>query len=261
MVLKITALQTNIFWENIDKNINDLNKEIDTLEDSDLIILPEMFTTGFSMNAIKLAEEHPGKTLNWMQEISARNSTMILGSMPVKDDGFYYNRLYIVNGGEVQFYDKKHLFTMAKEQDSYSAGKTKIITKHKGWKILPLICYDLRFPIWSRNSVNNNSYDYDILIYIANWPAKRSSAWVDLLKARAIENSCYTIGVNRVGIDGNGIEYDGESRIFDFLGNRLDNFQPNKAMNSHIVLEKARLEEYRKKFPVLEDADPFRLID
>ena len=261
MVLKITALQTNIFWENIDKNINDLNKEINTLEDSDLIILPEMFTTGFSMNAIKLAEEHPGKTLNWMQEISARKSTMILGSIPVKDDGFYYNRLYIVNDGEVQFYDKKHLFTMAKEQDSYSAGKTKIIIKHKGWKILPLICYDLRFPIWSRNSVNNNSYDYDILIYIANWPAKRSSAWVDLLKARSIENSCYTLGINRVGIDGNGIEYDGKSRIFDYLGNRLDNFQPNKAMNSRIVLEKAPLEKYRKKFPVLEDANPFKLID
>ena len=261
MVLKITALQTNIFWENIDKNINDLNKEIDNLEDSDLIVLPEMFTTGFSMNAIKLAEEHPGKTLNWMQEISARKNTMIIGSIPVKENDFYYNRLYIVNDGKVQFYDKKHLFTMAKEQDSYAAGKTKIIIKHKGWKILPLICYDLRFPIWSRNSIKNNSYEYDILIYIANWPAKRSSAWIDLLKARAIENSCYTIGVNRVGIDGNGIEYDGESRIFDFLGNRLDNFQPNKAVNSHIVLEKARLEEYRKKFPVLEDADPFRLID
>ena len=257
--MRITSIQTDIYWENIDGNLNQLTKIFKTLPSSDLVILPEMFTTGFTMNAHRVAEKKEDKTLSWMKKMSNNYGVMIIGSIPVMEKERYYNRLFVVNNDQTEYYDKRHLFSMANEDQTYSSGNSSIVIDYKGWKIMPLICYDLRFPVWSRNHFKDKNYKYDILIYVANWPAKRSSAWVDLLKARAIENSCYTFGVNRVGTDGNQVHYDGRSRTFDFLGNRMDHFESDKAMIDQTICEKSKLTEFRKKFPVLQDADHFIL--
>ena len=257
--MRITSIQTDIYWENIDGNLNQLTKIFKTLPSSDLVILPEMFTTGFTMNAHRVAEKKEDKTLSWMKKMSNNYGVMIIGSIPVMEKEHYYNRLFVVNNDQTEYYDKRHLFSMANEDQTYSSGNSSIVIDYKGWKIMPLICYDLRFPVWSRNHFKDKNYKYDILIYIANWPARRSSAWVDLLKARAIENSCYTFGVNRVGTDGNQVHYDGRSRTFDFLGNRMDQFESDKAMIDQTICEKNKLNEFRKKFPVLQDADNFTL--
>ena len=257
--MRITSIQTDIYWENIDENLNQLTKTFKTLPSSDLVILPEMFTTGFTMNAQRVAEKKEDKTLSWMKKMSNDYGVMIIGSIPVMEKEHYYNRLFVVNNDQIEYYDKRHLFTMANEDHTYSSGNSSIVIEYKGWKIMPLICYDLRFPVWSRNHFKDKIYKYDILIYVANWPAKRSSAWVDLLKARAIENSCYTFGVNRVGTDGNNVHYDGRSRTYDFLGKRMDQFESDKAMIDQTICEKSKLTEFRKKFPVLQDADHFTL--
>ena len=257
--MRITSIQTDIYWENIDGNLNQLTKIFKTLPSSDLVILPEMFTTGFTMNAHRVAEKKEDKTLSWMKKMSNNYGVMIIGSIPVMEKEHYYNRLFVVNNDQIEYYDKRHLFSMANEDQTYSSGNSSIVIDYKGWKIMPLICYDLRFPVWSRNHFKDKNYKYDILIYIANWPARRSSAWVDLLKARAIENSCYTFGVNRVGTDGNHVHYDGRSRTFDFSGNRIDQFESDKAMIDQTICEKNKLNEFRKKFPVLQDADNFTL--
>lgn len=257
--MRITSIQTDIYWENIDENLSQLTKTFKTLPSSDLVILPEMFTTGFTMNAHKVAEKKEDKTLSWMKKMSSNYGVMIIGSIPVMEKAHYYNRLFVVNNDQIEYYDKRHLFSMANEDQTYSSGNRSIVIDYKGWKIMPLICYDLRFPVWSRNHFKDKNYKYDILIYVANWPAKRSSAWVDLLKARAIENSCYTFGVNRVGTDGNNVHYDGRSRTFDFLGNRMDQFESDKAMIDQTICEKGKLTEFRNKFPVLQDADHFTL--
>ena len=257
--MRVTSIQTDIYWENIDENLSQLTKTFKTLPSSDLVILPEMFTTGFTMNAHKVAEKKEDKTLSWMKKMSSNYGVMIIGSIPVMEKAHYYNRLFVVNNDQIEYYDKRHLFSMANEDQTYSSGNRSIVIDYKGWKIMPLICYDLRFPVWSRNHFKDKNYKYDILIYVANWPAKRSSAWVDLLKARAIENSCYTFGVNRVGTDGNNVHYDGRSRTFDFLGNRMDQFESDKAMIDQTICEKGKLTEFRNKFPVLQDADHFTL--
>lgn len=249
----------DIYWEDIDRNLDQLTEKISSLPSSDLVILPEMFTTGFTMNAKKVAEKKEGKTLSWMKKMSNYHGFMIIGSIPVNDENRFYNRLYAVHKDDIQYYDKRHLFTMANEDKTYCAGEKSIVIDYKGWKIMPLICYDLRFPVWSRNKLEGEKYKYDILIYIANWPAKRSSAWVDLLKARAIENSAFTFGVNRVGTDGNDIIYDGQSRIFDYKGQRLDQFESGKKMFYQIECNKSELNDFRKKFPVLQDADSFTM--
>ena len=257
--MKITSIQTDIYWENIDGNLDQLTKIFKTIPSSDLVILPEMFTTGFTMNAQKVAEKKEDKTLTWMKKMSNDYGVMVIGSIPVIEKKQYYNRLFLVNNDQIDYYDKRHLFSMANEDQTYSSGSSDVIIEFKGWKIMPLICYDLRFPVWSRNHIKDKNYKYDILIYVANWPAKRSSAWVDLLKARAIENSCYTFGVNRVGTDGNHVHYDGRSRTFDFSGNRMDQFESDKAMIDQTICKKNKLNEFRKKFPVLQDADNFTL--
>ena len=257
--MKITSIQTDIYWENIDGNLDQLTKIFKTIPPSDLVILPEMFTTGFTMNAQKVAEKKEDKTLSWMKKMSNHYGVMIMGSIPIIEKKHYYNRLFVVHNDQIDYYDKRHLFSMANEDQTYSSGSSSIIIEFKGWKIMPLICYDLRFPVWSRNHIKDKKYKYDILIYVANWPAKRSSAWVDLLKARAIENSCYTFGVNRVGTDGNLVHYNGQSRTFDFLGNRMDQFELDKTMIDQTICEKSKLNEFRKKFPVLQDADTFTL--
>jgi predicted amidohydrolase len=221
----------------------------------DIILLPEMFTSGFTMNPTKVAESMQGETVAWMKESASKKQAAITGSLVVEENGFYYNRLLFVHpDGVVESYDKRHTFTLAGENEVYSAGTQKLIVNYKGWKICPLICYDLRFPVWARNVEN-----YDVLIYVANWPKVRIAAWDALLKARAIENMSYCIGVNRVGLDGNNHEYSGHSAAYDVLGKRLDTIPTDKEAIEIVTLNKKDLEIYRMKLNFLEDRDEFSL--
>jgi omega-amidase len=210
--LKVAVLQVDLAWENIQKNLEIFSERIDAIEEQvDLIILPEMFTTGFSMNAEPLAEEKEGEAFKWMRNIAMERDAAVTGSVIVKEDGNFYNRLYFIfPNGDYKTYDKKHTFTLAKEDKTYTAGTERLIVDYKGWKICPLICYDLRFPVWARNTV-----DYDLLIYVANWPETRINAWDVLLQARAIENMSWCIGVNRTGNDGNDYRYNGHTAVYD----------------------------------------------
>jgi len=254
--MKITLLQSNLIWENKEANIDAFEKQIQAIkEDTDLIILPEMFTTGFSMQPELWAENHLGSTLSKMQEWASDTNAAILGSFIVKVDQKYYNRAYFVFPDQTfQFYDKRHLFRMAKEDKHYSSGEKHLIIDYKGWKILPLICYDLRFPVWSRNTMN-----YDLLIYIANWPERRSLPWKTLLKARAIENLSFVAGVNRIGKDGNGVEHSGDSALIDFKGEEISNIKPHTQQSETIEINQTELIQFRKKFPAHIDADNFTI--
>jgi predicted amidohydrolase len=221
-----------------------------------LVILPEMFTTGFSMDAENLAEEHEGETLSWMQEMAGSMNSAITGSIIVKETGKYFNRLYFVfPDGSYDWYDKKHTFTLAGEHRTYTAGEKKLIVDYHGWKICPLICYDLRFPVWARNTE-----DYDLLIYVANWPKKRIAAWDALLCARAIENMSYCVGVNRVGLDGNDHEYVGHSAVYNVLGDHISESQFEKEFIDTISLSKEHIVTTRKHLQFLNDRDAFNLI-
>ena len=255
--LHISLLQADLSWENAQENINYFTEQIDQISnDVDLIVLPEMFTTGFSMNANKLEEEMNGKTVNWMQETAIKKQSAVVGSVIISENKKFYNRLFFVfPSGEFQYYDKKHTFTLAKENETYSSGSKKLIVEYKGWKICPLICYDLRFPVWARNVE-----DYDLLIYVASWPEKRINAWDALLKARAIENMSYTIGVNRIGKDGNNYDYVGHSILFDCLGNPLSKKQNERQETISVQIEKESQDEIRNKLGFLKDKDKFKLV-
>jgi predicted amidohydrolase len=250
--LKITLIQTELVWENIDSNLAGFDAKIDAIkDDTHLIVLPEMFTTGFSMNAAELAQDMNGPSIAWIKEKSRQKNVDIVGSVIIKDDGKFFNRLlWAKPDGKIFTYDKKHLFRMAGEEKVYSAGYKNITVELLGWKIRPFICYDLRFPVWTRNIANQ----YDAAIFIANWPERRSLHWKLLLQARAIENQCYVIGVNRVGTDGNGLPYSGDSSIFDPWGNIL--FQKSNQECTHTAeLSCDVLEKSRESFPVWMDAD------
>lgn len=230
------------------------------IEDStDVIILPEMFNTGFSMNAKKLAEPVNFKTFRWMSQMARQKDAAVVGSYIVKESGKYYNRLYWVEpDGSFDFYDKHHLFRMGDEQLTFAEGKKRMIRTFRGWKILPLICYDLRFPVWSRNKFDapSGKLEYDLLIYVANWPAPRTDVWNTLLRARSLENQCFTIGVNRTGKDGMDIAYDGHSCFVDFKGQVLSEIS-NKPSLQTITLNLDELHSFRKKFPAYLDGDSF----
>ncbi|WP_435357247.1 amidohydrolase [Emticicia sp. SJ17W-69] len=255
--LKITLIQTNLHWEEPTANLAMLEEKIFGIsEATDLIILPEMFNSGFTMNASKVAEPMNLTTTRWMKQMAAQTGAVVTGSFIVKEGENYYNRLlWVEPKGEIDFYDKRHLFRMAKENDVFSEGKKRLIKTIKGWKVCPLICYDLRFPVWSRNV----HLDYDLLIYVANWPKVRMYPWDSLLVARAIENQSYVVGVNRVGEDGNGFPHSGNSAIIDFTGKVLDRAIDNETILSY-TLEKTPLDEFRQKFPAYLDADGFVLI-
>lgn len=255
--LVVGMIQSELHWENPDANREMFSGKLSSIAaEADLIVLPEMFTTGFSMNAAELAEENEGTTLNWMQSLAVKHEIAITGSVIVKDKARFYNRLYFVfPDGSYDWYDKKHTFTLAGEHRTYTAGKEKLIVEYKGWKICPLICYDLRFPVWARNTE-----DYDLLIYVANWPKKRTEAWDALLKARAIENMSYCVGVNRVGLDGNGHEYVGHSAIYDVLGDCISVANEEKEFALNVTLSKKHIQETRKKLQFLNDRDAFNLI-
>ncbi|MCD8444575.1 nitrilase family protein [Tenacibaculum finnmarkense] len=259
--LKTVLVQSDIVWENPTENRKLFEEKINKISsDIDLIILPEMFTTGFSMKANHLAETMTGDTVNWMKRLSKEKNCAITGSIIIKEKAFnseekelYYNRLLFVHpSGKVDFYDKKHLFTLAGEQKIFTAGTKKSIVNYKGWKICLLICYDLRFPAWARNTDN-----YDVLLYVASWPSSRIDAWDTLLKTRAIENMSYAIGVNRVGTDANGHQYNGNSVGYDMLGNCISKNNNGEEISLSITLDKEKQTEIRSKFGFLNDKDAF----
>jgi omega-amidase len=254
--LSVTLIQSEVHWQNSGANLAMFEEKIWQIKGkTDLIILPEMFNTGFTMDAKSVAEPMNFTTFKWLKQMAKLTGAVVTGSFVVKEDGNYYNRLiWMQPDGEWDKYDKRHLFRMAKENDHYSAGSSRLIKELKGWKICPLVCYDLRFPVWSRNQ----NLEYDLLIYVANWPAVRVSAWDALLKARSIENLSYSIGVNRVGKDGNGIAYDGHSSIYGPKGESV--FMKTDVEDiSTISLSKAELVDFRTKFPAQLDADGFEL--
>lgn len=256
--LNIALLQVNLVWENKQANLDAFRQKIIAIHQPvDLVILPEMFSTGFSMNAETLAESMHGPTVQWMAEMAHLTNAVVTGSMIAVEEGKYYNRLvWMFPNGEFQTYDKRHLFSMGDEHQHYSAGVSRLTVAWKGWKICPLICYDLRFPVWSRNDVKD---PYDLLIYVANWPARRSFPWKSLLVARAIENQCYVVGVNRVGPDGNNIDHSGDSVVLNMRGERILEFTSSVESTATIALDPAELTSFRQSFPALADADRFYL--
>ncbi|MES2134423.1 MAG: amidohydrolase [Bacteroidota bacterium] len=255
--LIVTTVQTQLYWEDPDKNLAHLSEKLRTVGITDMIVLPEMFTTGFTMKPELLAEEHGGKGLQWMQKNAAEKKCVIVGSISVKEHGNYYNRLYWVKpDGHFLCYDKRHLFSMGKEDEHYKKGNQKIVVEYKGWKICPLVCYDLRFPVWSRNTKQD---PYDVLIYVANWPEVRSYPWKQLLIARAIENQCYVVGVNRIGVDGHQINHTGDSAIINPKGELLNKTKANEDMAESISISYDALQDFRRAFPVLNDAENFSI--
>lgn len=256
--MNITFIQTHLHWENVEANLQHFTKNISGIKQTDIIILPEMFTTGFTMKPQELAEQQPGKGLQWMQTMAAQRNCMLVGSISVKENNKYYNRLYWVKpDGSFLTYDKRHLFSMGKEDEHYAGGTQKQVIDYMGWKICPLICYDLRFPVWSRST---KEVPYDLLIYIANWPEVRSYAWKQLLIARAIENQCYVAGVNRIGADGNDFEHSGDSVVIDPRGMQLSETKANEDRSETVSLSYTSLQEFRTIFPALNDGDLFDII-
>lgn len=255
--LKVTLIQSHLHWESPIANRANFSEKINAIsEKTDLIVLPEMFTTGFTMNAEIFAEEDTGESVQWMISEAKKNNTAIAGSLICKEGANYFNRLYFVfPDGTFKSYDKRHTFTLAGEHKIYTAGNQRVEIEYKGWKICLLICYDLRFPVWARNT-----QEYDLLVYVANWPAKRITAWDTLLKARAIENMSYCIGVNRVGLDGNGHEYIGHSAVYDVLGKQVSTEDFEKEFTQTITLDKTHVTNHRERLQFLNDRDFFNLM-
>jgi predicted amidohydrolase len=254
--MKIALIQTELIWENPKENREILQNKINSISQYvDMLVLPEMFTSGFTMHPEKVAETMQGETISWLKEIARSKNCAITGSLVISENRNFYNRLvFVYPTGEVKYYDKRHLFTLAGEDKVYTAGNEKLIVEYKGFKICLLICYDLRFPVFSRNTEH-----YDILLYVANWPKVRTNAWDVLLQARAIENMCFVVGVNRVGLDGNNHEYIGHSQAIDFLGNSLIKPQEKEGI-FYTELNKNDLLQTRIKLPFLDDRDPFGII-
>ena len=258
--LTISLVQTDLQWENKEANLRSLEQKIFSIEKTELVLLPEMFSTGFSMNPSALSETMEGATINWMKDIAAKKRIVLAGSAIIKDEESYYNRfIWVLPNGQLGYYDKRHRFAYAGEYDHYTAGKKRFIASLKGWKINLQVCYDLRFPVWARQSSSIPEHpEYDVLIYVANWPERRIEQWKTLLRARAIENQCYVAAVNRIGEDGNGIFYSGDSMIVDPLGEVVCTGNEDKVYT--YTLNREQLESTRSKFPFLRDADQFRII-
>ncbi len=276
--LTITTIQTQLHWENKTANLAMLEEKIkSTKEKTEVVVLPEMFSTGFSMKPEKLAEAMQGETVQWMKRVAAERKIILTGSVIIAENDqaaasgriHYYNRLiWMLPNGQYGVYDKRHRFAFAGEDEHYTAGNKRLIASVKGWKINLQVCYDLRFPVWARQAPSQPppqgeekiASEYDVLIYVANWPERRSQAWKILLQARAIENQCYVVGVNRVGNDGNNIYHSGDSMIIDPLGEVLYHKKDEEDIFT-ITLDKAHLESVREKFPFWKDADRFRIED
>lgn len=258
MSLKLALLQADLRWEDPVANRDLLSGMIDEIrQPADLIVLPEMFSTGFSMQADRLAQTLEGPDAQWMIRAAERADATVTGSIIIEENGRYFNRLLWVNpDGIGGMYDKRHLFRLADEQTTYTAGTARPVFRIRNFRVAPLICYDLRFPVWSRRSP---SYDYDLLLYIANWPEKRGHAWRNLLPARAIENQCYVAAVNRVGLDGHGMEHRGDSILLDYRGEVLADAKPGATAVIECSIELEPLVKFREQFPFWQDADRFHL--
>jgi omega-amidase len=261
--LNITIIQANLFWEDKTANLSSLEGKINAINSrSELVILPEMFSTGFSMHPEKFAEKMDGPTLGWMKKITASRKIILTGSLIIEEEGKFFNRLiWMLPNGQYGYYDKRHRFAFAGEDEKYTAGSKRLIASVNGWKINLLICYDLRFPVWSRQALgpakeSGAQPEYDLIIYVANWPERRNLAWKTLLQARAIENQSYVVGVNRVGNDGNQIYHSGDSMIVDPLGEIIYQKTGEEDVFTY-CLQKTRIEEIRSKFPFWKDADCF----
>ena len=253
--MKIALLNSTLVWENPTDNRTNFEQKINSINEViDLIVLPEMFTSGFTMNPERVAETMQGKTVSWLKQVAKAKNCAITGSLVISENENYYNRLlFVFPDGKIEFYNKRHLFTLAGEEKVYTSGKEKLIVTYKGFKICPLICYDLRFPVFARNVEN-----YDLLLYVANWPKPRVNTWDILLKSRAVENMSYVIGVNRIGNDNNHLEYVGHSQAIDFFGNYL--VEPQEKEGIFIVeIDKEKQDETRSKLGFLNDKDEFEL--
>ncbi len=282
--LAITTIQTKLHWEDKLANLQMFEEKILSIkEKTEIIVLPEMFSTGFSMQPAKLAETMDGDTVSWLQKVAEKRKAIITGSLIIKEpsasgqkgeDEIYFNRLiWMLPNGQFGIYDKRHRFAFAGEDQFYTAGNKRLIASVKGWKINLQVCYDLRFPVWSRQApsqppppaggeepANSQGLEYDLLIYVANWPERRSTAWKSLLQARAIENQCYVTGVNRVGNDGNGIYHSGDSMVVDPMGEIMHHIKDEEDIFT-TVLTKDHLHSIREKFPFWKDADDFKILN
>ena len=252
--LRIAVFQLDLAWENPEANRTKIDEWIQKANRKmDVVFLPEMFTTGFSMNVAELAESMDGETIKWMKTLCSEHQLALCGSLIIKENGQFFNRLVFVKpSGEIAYYNKRHLFTMANEESHFQQGTERLIVTYNGWRICPLICYDLRFPVWARNR-----NEYDILVYSANWPESRTEVWNTLLKARAIENQSYVVGANRVGVDGSNILYSGNSQLIDPKGNILSAIADHHKGIVYAGFSYSELTGLREKFPVLNDADEF----
>lgn len=259
--ITFTLIQTQLHWEDKQANLAMLEQKINAIDQpTQVVILPEMFSTGFSMRPESLAESMDGDTVKWMRTIAAKKKIILTGSIIIEEDGNYYNRLiWMLPNGQFGKYDKRHLFAFAGEHEHYTPGLQRLIASVNGWRVNLMVCYDLRFPVWSRQQFKEEA-EYDVLIYVANWPQRRNTAWKTLLQARAIENQAYVIGVNRVGDDGNKIYHSGDSMLIDPLGEVLYHKADEEDIFT-ITLKKQDLEIVREKFPFWLDADPFLIID
>ena len=260
--LAVTLIQSNLHWENSVANLAMFEEKIWKIDGpTDVIVLPEMFSTGFSINAPALAEMMNLTTFKWMKQMAQQTGALLLGSFIAKENGKYFNRmLWMQPDGNFKIYDKRHLFRMANEHKTYAAGESRLIGNWKGWNICPLVCYDLRFPVWSRNAWNADQQrmEYDALIYVANWPQVRVVAWDTLLQARALENLSYVVGVNRIGNDGNNITHSGHSVVIGPKGETIFSAEEVETINT-IKLDAQLLQNHREKFPAYLDADDFKI--
>ena len=259
--ITITLIQANLHWENKRANLEMFESKISNLkEKTQVVILPEMFSTGFSMKPEDLAEKMDGETVRWMKKLAAEKKIILTGSVIIEEEGNYYNRMiWMLPNGQMGYYNKRHLFAFAGEDKHYTGGTERLIVSVNGWKMNLLVCYDLRFPVWARQQFDEEkNFEYDALIYVANWPERRSTAWRALLQARAIENQCYVIGVNRVGEDGNGIYHSGDSTVVDPLGEVLYHKKDEEDIFT-MTLKKEDLVNVREKFQFWRDADDFSI--
>jgi predicted amidohydrolase len=268
--LTFTLIQTNLIWEDKPANLQMLEHKIRSInEKTEVVILPEMFTTGFSMKPEEFAEAMDGDTVNWMKNISAEKKVVVTGSLMIRENGNFYNRMiWMLPNGQYGYYDKRHLFAMGDEHNHYTAGNKRVIAQVKGWKINLQVCYDLRFPVWARQAPSltpsadgeGQEFEYDVLLYVANWPEKRNHAWKTLLQARAVENQSFAIGVNRVGTDGNDFYHSGDSMVVNPMGEVIYTKAHDEDVFT-ITLHKNEVDEIRTKLPFWKDADPFKILE
>jgi omega-amidase len=257
--LTVSLIQANLHWEDVAANLAMFDQKIDSIKErTEVIILPEMFSTGFSMQSERLAQTMDGSAVQWMKQKAKEKNVIITGSLIIEEGGEYFNRLiWMLPNGTFGIYNKRHLFGFAGEHDHYTAGDKRLIAQVKGWKLNLSVCYDLRFPVWARNSIlENGEPAYDVLINVANWPERRNTPWRALLQARAIENQCYVIGLNRVGNDGNDIYHSGDSSIIDPIGEIIYHKAHDEDVFTY-TLSRSHLNELRARFPFLKDADRF----